>query len=671
MRLGELAGGGGSLLAGFRARAGGEPAGGPGDASAGAGRGAGARAPAGAPAGEALVAAPTSGVYPCLACGVEDLGSLAARAEHGRTDWHRLNAKRRAAALAAGNAAYAPLGEDAFDALVTNDDANDDLESISGSEDEEGEVEDEGGWWGAEEEGGGGGDEGGFSGRDEAERPGGRGRREARGRAHFVDAEGRPFWVWRAALGEGSGDEERLSSAARGAAAGEPWAVVLAGGGHFAAAVYGMAPGKGKGPATSRAGHVALAHKTVHRYVTRRKAGGRQSTKDAQSGTKAPKSVGASLRREMEVSLENDIRATLREWSAPGGPLERCTRIVVAAPGPANQANLFGPRDRLHPGPISRAEAVEHMRSTGTLHRQDSRVRAVPFTTRRATFSETQRVIDQISLVRYSQEDTDENESEQGEKADRTSADVTPAAADGEGFWTGVPRRERASRRVDEEGGGGEEGEYGAGPVSDGESADERLHAAAVAGDVESVRRMLYDENLDPTVRGSRARFNRRVPYNCAGTKEVRDVFRRLMADRPGAWDWQAACVPSALTEAMVEEREREREQREREIKAEKNRKARQRKKEKEVRAKEMAAAEAKRAEEEELLTLRSNPRAMAAQAAMRRLSQMEGNAAGGSSAGGPGKVRRLVELTGMVLLWWWAGARNRNYRRQSTNVGS
>jgi len=179
------------------------------------------------------------------------------------------------------------------------------LGSVWGGEEGGGE-EGEGGGGGGAGGGGGGGDEGGGSGRDEAERPGGRGRREARGRAHFVDAEGRPFWVWRAVLGEGSGDEERLSSAARGAAAGEPWAVVLAGGGHFAAAVYGMAPGKGKGPATSRAGHVALAHKTVHRYVTRRKAGGRQSTKDAQSGTKAPKSVGASLRI-VSVTNSSDV----------------------------------------------------------------------------------------------------------------------------------------------------------------------------------------------------------------------------------------------------------------------------------------------------------------------------------------------------------------------------
>jgi len=462
-----------------------------------------------------------------------------------------------------------------------------------------------------------------------------------------VDTEGRAFWVWRAALGEGAGDVDRLAAAAREVAAGELWAVVLAGGGHFAAAVYSMAPGRAggaaKGGATTRGGHVAVAHKTVHRYVTRKKAGGRQSTKDAQSGTKAPKSVGSSLRREMEVGLENDIRATVREWSAPGAPLERCTRIFVAAPGPANQANLFGPRDRLQVGPASPGAALACMRGMGTLHRQDPRVRGVPFSTRRATFSETQRAIDQLSLVHF----VDEDNAAQGEQ---TLQEEAPPSDDTSG-WSALPHRERANRpSVDEE-------DEGAEPVSDGEGADERLHRAADAGDVEGVRTLLFDEGLDPTVRGSRVRFNRRVPYNCAASKEVRDVFRRLMAERPDAWDWQAASVPSALTEAMVEERELARERHEAEKKAEKNRKARQRKKEKELRAKEAAAAEAKRAEEEELLAARGNPRAMAAQAAMRRLSQMQGSA----GSNGPGKVRQLVELTGMVVLWWLAKQRRRN----------
>ncbi|MPC40074.1 Ankyrin repeat and zinc finger domain-containing protein 1 [Portunus trituberculatus] len=68
------------------------------------------------------------------------------------------------------------------------------------------------------------------------------------------------------------------------------WAIVLLGGGHFAAAIY--------------RGKEVIIHKTFHNYTVRAKQGGSQGTKDSQSGTVHPKSSGASLRRYNEQSQQ-------------------------------------------------------------------------------------------------------------------------------------------------------------------------------------------------------------------------------------------------------------------------------------------------------------------------------------------------------------------------------
>ena len=45
------------------------------------------------------------------------------------------------------------------------------------------------------------------------------------------------------------------------------------------------------------------------------------------------------------------------------------------------------------------------------------------------------------------------------------------------------------------------------------------------------------------------------VPYLVAKEKAVRDCFRRFMAQRPKAYDYTAAQIPSPLTEEMERER--------------------------------------------------------------------------------------------------------------------
>ena len=68
------------------------------------------------------------------------------------------------------------------------------------------------------------------------------------------------------------------------------WAVVMLGGGHFAAAIYNGAD--------------ITHHKTFHSYTVRAKQGGSQSSRDNKSGGGShPKSAGASLRRYNEAAF--------------------------------------------------------------------------------------------------------------------------------------------------------------------------------------------------------------------------------------------------------------------------------------------------------------------------------------------------------------------------------
>ena len=145
---------------------------------------------------------------------------------------------------------------------------------------------------------------------EEAEEGGGGVPVEGRARLMLRDATGAHLLLWRAVLGgqmfgavgagapgagagaAGAGAAALVALRQLAAAREAPpvWVVVLCRGGHFAAAAFELRlPPKG---AASRRGEECvrlLAHRCYHRYVTRRKAGGRQSVADA---AKTIKSAG-------------------------------------------------------------------------------------------------------------------------------------------------------------------------------------------------------------------------------------------------------------------------------------------------------------------------------------------------------------------------------------------
>ena len=95
---------------------------------------------------------------------------------------------------------------------------------------------------------------------------------------------------------------------------GKPWVVILARGGHFAAAAFdaGKVFHGQNVNATIASTESVLKSKTFHRYVVRAKAGGRQSVKD--QGGKTIKSAGSSMRRQNEMALVRDVTNAMENW---------------------------------------------------------------------------------------------------------------------------------------------------------------------------------------------------------------------------------------------------------------------------------------------------------------------------------------------------------------------
>jgi hypothetical protein len=152
----------------------------------------------------------------------------------------------------------------------------------------------------------------------------------------------------------------------------------MIGGGHFAAMIVSLAPKyTATHNATTERTAVVLAHKTFHRYTTRRKQGGAQSASDAAKG--AAHSAGSSLRRANEAALTAEVRALLADWRAM---VDRCELLFVRATGAANRRTLYGPYE----GQALRAA--------------DPRARTFPFTTRRATQAELVRAFGELTRVK-------------------------------------------------------------------------------------------------------------------------------------------------------------------------------------------------------------------------------------------------------------------------------
>ena len=137
-------------------------------------------------------------------------------------------------------------------------------------------------------------------------------------------------------------------------------ALMMLGGGHFAAIIVSLVPKIIKDHKGGEERQVdVLASKGFHRYTTRRKQGGSQAAHD--SGRGNAHSAGAGLRRHNEAALQKEVREMLQSWK---DDLAQCELIFIRATGSLNRKTLFG-----YEGAV--------------LKSSDKRIRGFPFTTKR------------------------------------------------------------------------------------------------------------------------------------------------------------------------------------------------------------------------------------------------------------------------------------------------
>ncbi|XP_041365063.1 ankyrin repeat and zinc finger domain-containing protein 1-like [Gigantopelta aegis] len=140
------------------------------------------------------------------------------------------------------------------------------------------------------------------------------------------------------------------------------WAIFMAAGGHFAGAVFD--------------GETLVTHKTFHRYVVRAKRGSAQGSRDSQGN--APRSAGASLRRYNEAALAQEVQDLIVSWS---DHIKKCDLIFLRAPS-FNRPIFYGGKNAL-------------------FKKDDTRIRTIPFATRRPTLNEVKRVYQMLASVEF------------------------------------------------------------------------------------------------------------------------------------------------------------------------------------------------------------------------------------------------------------------------------
>lgn len=356
----------------------------------------------------------------------------------------------------------------------------------------------------------------------------------------------------------------------------------MIGGGHFAAMIIALAPKKGKSHtgADERSATV-IAHKTFHRYTTRRKQGGSQSASDATG--RVAHSAGSSLRRYNEQALTEEVRNLLKEWKHL---IDTADLLFIRATGSTNRRTLFGPYD----GQV--------------LRNGDARNRGFPFSTRRATQKELMRAFVELTRVKHSTIDEaalaalnapaatptlpKTNEKPKPQKPSKEDE----AAALHTQQLTALIKRLKIPALLAYLRSNNLSAEFSFVPAATYYHTPTPLHLAASLNAAPVVLALLTKAGANPTVMNDDAR----TPFSLAGDRATRDAFRLARSQLgEAAFDWEAAGVPAALSQADFDKREaREKQEKEAEDKAE----AERRKKETERLRKETEEEEKRKREQ-------------------------------------------------------------------------
>lgn len=326
----------------------------------------------------------------------------------------------------------------------------------------------------------------------------------------------------------------------------------MIGGGHFAAMIIALAPktGKKQSGATERSATV-VAHKTFHRYTTRRKQGGAQSANDNSKGN--AHSAGSSLRRYNEAALTNEVRELLGQWRTM---IDTADLIFVRATGNTNRQTLFGPYE---------GQVLRH---------NDSRNRGFPFSTRRATQAELMRCFVELTRVKVSEVDeaalaaaaAEEASRKEKEEQSRISTPrkqgpiVPPKSKEDEvaELHTSqiIPliRRSKVPGLLSYLSSNNVSASFEFFPPDAQQNyhAPTPLHLAASINSAVVVSALLLKADANPT----KLNGDGKTPFELAGDRATRDAFR-VARHQLGEtkWDWQAALVPPALSKNEADKR--------------------------------------------------------------------------------------------------------------------
>ncbi|KAI1343203.1 hypothetical protein F5Y15DRAFT_405770 [Xylariaceae sp. FL0016] len=320
----------------------------------------------------------------------------------------------------------------------------------------------------------------------------------------------------------------------------------MIGGGHFAAMVVSLAPRQTKhgsaGPLNREA--TVLAHKTFHRYTTRRKQGGSQSANDNAKGN--AHSAGSSIRRYNEQALIDEVRLLLQDWKSL---LDTSELLFIRATGATNRRTLFGPYD----GQV--------------LKGNDPRIRGFPFSTRRATQNELMRSFIELTRLKVREIDPAAQAASAKEAPPKTTPSKPPKPAApklSEEEETALLhtsqlqafiRRSKLPALLTYLKNNDLPADFKFHPPDSqaNHHAPTSIHLAASQNSAPLVSGLLIKATANPTLTNQ----DGKTPFELAGDRATRDAFR-VARDELGEdkWDWEAAKVPPAIPRAEAEKRD-------------------------------------------------------------------------------------------------------------------
>ncbi|PYH93176.1 hypothetical protein BO71DRAFT_382038 [Aspergillus ellipticus CBS 707.79] len=325
----------------------------------------------------------------------------------------------------------------------------------------------------------------------------------------------------------------------------------MIGGGHFAAMLVSLAPEihRRQGGIEDRQARV-IAHKSFHRYTTRRKQGGSQSANDSAKG--AAHSAGSSLRRYNEAMLEKEVRELLIDWKQM---IDEADFLFVRATGSTNRKILFSQ----HEGQV--------------LRQNDPRLRGFPFSTRRATQGELMRCFKELTRVKVSQIDETALAAADAKQREETSKPSTPrpqpqkpkiSKEDEEAMLHTIQiqaliRRSKIPALMSYLSKNSIPPSFTFRPTDSQQNfrCPTPLHFAANLNSPSMVSALLTKAEADPTT----ANGEGRTPFELAGDRATRDAFRVARHELgESKWNWDVTNVPSPISRDDANSRaERER----------------------------------------------------------------------------------------------------------------